>query len=76
MRAYRCDRCNRHFDEIPESIYGAVSYKGAMTRIDLCPKCQAEYENWMNRRPLRWKPTTEETDPKLDPEINGGFRFE
>ena len=75
MQAYRCDRCKRFYDAPPEHINVAVTEEEGTRILDLCPRCHAELENWIMCRPLRSKAKPTTADPKIDPEINGGFVF-
>lgn len=66
MKAYRCDRCKRYFDNMPD---GWLTVWEEEKKLDICPKCYRQLDSWVRM----------EKRPKLTeievPEINGGFIF-
>lgn len=47
MTAYECDRCGALFKRncVPKTII--VIDQHPFEHLDLCPKCQKEFENWI-----------------------------
>lgn len=50
MTAYECDRCGALFKRncVPETTITIDQHPNGLQRLDLCPKCQKELENWID----------------------------
>lgn len=49
MTAYECGRCGALFKRncVPETTITIDQHPNGLQRLDLCPKCQKELENWI-----------------------------
>lgn len=49
MTAYECDRCGALFKRncVPKTTITIDQHPNGFERLDLCPKCQKELENWI-----------------------------
>lgn len=66
MRAYRCDRCKKHYDRMPEGEL--MIWKGE-EHLDICPRCYRQLDNWLRMR------KSNKVNIVEAPELNGGFIF-
>lgn len=74
MKAYKCDRCGRFYNEPVGQNFIVTKQGDVVNMLDLCPKCYNELSNWLDKKPLRYKPKKAEN--LRNPDINGGFVFE
>lgn len=65
MNAYECDRCGTLFkrDSVPKKSVTIDRRPWDFQRLDLCPKCQEELENWLDEAQL---------DSNLNPTLRNG----
>lgn len=62
--AYRCDRCNNYYQHIgspvPEHcVCRAISFAKAGIKLDLCPYCSKDLDDWMDGKAILMRPIPE-----------------